>query len=212
MRLARAVGFDTREIEELTAQQGPLESQDGHDFLVYSRPTEESVGAAFEHTAVLAERPENRRPLRQIGRLFGRLVFLLDAYRDLDEDRAAGHFNALATAYPESERRGAAVRLFSEAHGRIRELVSKLRLPRPELARKLLVGELGYIGAHTLGVASCAAAGAEMSNQEEERNQGSFCAWCEFWADCCSSCCSGEHCCDGCCCGDCCDGCCCDCN
>jgi hypothetical protein len=220
-RLAERLGFDTGAIEERVAGQAELERRAGRDYLSYSRPTEESIGEICAHTATLTERPENFEPLRQIGRMFGRIMFLLDAYRDLDEDRANGQFNALAAAYPDAEIRPAARRFFADAQRRIGELFSRLRLREPRLARSLLVDELGAIGARTLGHSP-----SEVEEDPKKDEGCCFEACCDGCCSCCDSCsccadcarcgkachcgewCEGCSCCDGCCC----DGCCgCDC-
>ncbi|HET9143715.1 hypothetical protein [Actinophytocola sp.] len=50
------------------------------------RPTE----AVCAHIAVLAGRPGNVEPLREVGRLFGRVAHLLDAVEDQAQDETRG--------------------------------------------------------------------------------------------------------------------------
>src|SRR5690606_39473019 len=80
---------------------------EGTDVLQVTRPTEEATGEAFAHTALLAERPGNAAPLREAGRLFGRVARLLDGVEDLEEDRRTGAWNPLAaTGTPVERARG----------------------------------------------------------------------------------------------------------
>ncbi|MCP4657149.1 MAG: hypothetical protein GY856_17205 [bacterium] len=234
-RLARTLEFETSELEGHAARQATREAESNRGFLFYSQPTEEAAGAAFAHTATLADRPENRDILREIGRMFGRIMVLLDSYRDREQDRRNRRFNALAEGCSESETAPAAARFFAEAHGRIRELFPKLALPKPQLARKLLVDELGTIGRKTLtaGTASASGMRSDLTGDEDEGGRERCCDGCDpgcsDGCDCCgcgdaSNCCSsgdadccGGNCCDcgggdcGCCdCGGC-DFCCCDC-
>jgi hypothetical protein len=61
-----------------------------------TEPTETAVAEAFAYTAVLAGRPGNQAPLREVGQLFGRVAHLLDAVEDYDDDLARGKWNPLA--------------------------------------------------------------------------------------------------------------------
>jgi len=226
-RLAGSLGFDVSGIERRAAQQSAREQESRGDFLFYSQPTEESAAAAFAHTAVLARRPENLPVLREIGRMYGRLIYLLDAFRDREKDGAKGRFNALTVCFPETEIRPATARLFAEAQGRIRELFPQLALRRTRLARKLLIDELGSVGQQAGAVElpppppSPPGAASELPQDEVTRKKkkrtGCF-------GDCSCCCCDrmmyrgkGDHgcccCCDcGCCDCDCCDCDCCDCD
>ncbi len=214
-RLASGLDFDVSGIESRVAQQAVREQEVGRDFLFYSQPTEASAAAAFAHTAVLARRPENGAVLREIGRMVGRLIYLLDAFRDREKDGAKGRFNALTVSYPEAEIRPAAARLITEAHGRLRELYPKLSLRRTRLARRLLIDELGSVGqkAGAVEVPPPPPPGAVSETSEAEvRKKKKKDGWC--CGDCSCCCCDrmmfrgkGHH---GCCC--CCDCDCCDCD
>ena len=77
------LGFDTGVLVAAMDRQAELEAAagPGSSLLAVTEPTETAVAAAFAHTAVLAGRPDNQAPLREIGQLFGRLAHLLDAVR-----------------------------------------------------------------------------------------------------------------------------------
>jgi hypothetical protein len=230
---AGALGFQTELIESQARRQASLEQQPAQEFGFFARPTELAVGAAFGHTAALAQLPANVMPLEQVGQMYGRIMYLLDSYRDYTADIAAGKFNALARCYPAGDIQRQARQLFRQAHGALVESFGHLTLARPTLARKLLVMRLHQIGEETIGVSASdggelvgeavQAAGKRKRKPEDE-------SWCGDCGDCGSGCdgcdiccCHGCDCCGGhsscgcgCNCCDCngCDGCdcnCCDC-
>ncbi|MEV4217890.1 DUF5685 family protein [Nonomuraea sp. NPDC049725] len=184
-------------------------------------PTEEAVAAAFGHTAVLAGRPGNQHALEAAGRAFGRLAHLLDAVEDLADDRANGAYNPLdATGTGLAEAR----RHCDAAHTALREAVDELDLPRPGLARALLVRETGRAVTRAFATGSgqspvddpkapgrrrqdpggllsfmcasltCCTCGLYRPEWDEE-HESSFCQRCD---------CSGWDCCSNCDCGCCC--------
>jgi hypothetical protein len=134
------LGFDTgvlvaamdRQVElEATARPGGL--------LTVTEPTETAVAEAFAYTAVLAGRPDNQAPLREIGRLFGRVAHLLDAVEDYRDDLARGKWNPLAaTQTPLSEARA---RCDDAALG-IELALADVEFTDGRLAHKLLTREV----------------------------------------------------------------------
>lgn len=92
------LGFDTGVLVAAMDRQAALEAQarPGSSLLLVTEPTETAVAEAFAHTAVLAGRPDNAAPLREVGRLFGRVAHLLDAVEDYRDDVARGKWNPLA--------------------------------------------------------------------------------------------------------------------
>ncbi|MFC0064897.1 DUF5685 family protein [Umezawaea endophytica] len=91
------LGFDTSVLVEAVRRQEEVEATAGlgSSVLLVTEPTETATGEACAQTAVLAGRPGNVVPLREVGRLFGRLAHLLDAVEDLEADRASGAWNPL---------------------------------------------------------------------------------------------------------------------
>lgn len=149
--VAETLGFQAAEIQDQVARQPGLEQSRDRHFSFFAQPTELAVGAAFGHTAVLAGRPANVDPLDQIGRMYGRIMYLLDSYRDYAADLAGGKFNALARCFMPHEVQGQAGALFRAAHAALAEAFDRLALARPALARRLLVTRLRQIGEETLG-------------------------------------------------------------
>lgn len=93
-----SLGFDTNVLVAAMDRQAELEATagPGSSVLLVTEPTVTAVAAAFAHTAVLAGRPENEAPLRDVGQLFGRVAHLLDAVEDYHDDVARGKWNPLA--------------------------------------------------------------------------------------------------------------------
>lgn len=226
-KLGEQTGFNTQTITDQTAQQSHHEAQPAQDFFYYARPTEMAVASAFQHTAVLAQRPHNAPILYEMGALFGRIMYLLDSYQDYDDDLAQGKFNALAAGFSGDEVNEKAQQLFKEAFQQLKKLFFQLDLPRPDLARQLLVQQLKKRGYRLLDIAqiSCAScAGGEEVSATAAPVHGFFGRWVERRArrmarragrprrtrrGCCGSICEALICLD--CCTDCCDCCCCGC-
>ena len=213
-------------------KQEAVEAKSGRDFAFYAHPTEIAVANAFAYTAVIAQVPQNQQTLYEIGLLFGRIMFLLDSYRDYAEDIERGAFNALAAAFGAEDMESEAQQIFRRAYAQLKRHFKQLDLPQPHLARKLLIDHLRRTGQQTLGgigcaTCSCRAPKADLNMRvnkisSRKRKERSFCCF-----DCCI-CCSDEiecqcccvelECCDsdGCCelecdCCDCCTGGCCEC-
>jgi Family of unknown function (DUF5685) len=96
-RSGQRLGFEVGMLTEAVSRQAAIEAAAGPGtaLLTVTEPTETATAAAFAHTAVLAGKPANAGPLREAGRLFGRIAHLVDAVEDLDADRAAGAWNPL---------------------------------------------------------------------------------------------------------------------
>ncbi|CAL9388466.1 hypothetical protein SUDANB121_01215 [Nocardiopsis dassonvillei] len=120
---------------ELELSAGP-----GTDVLTVTAPAEEATGEAFAHTAVLAGCPTNAEPLREAGRLFGRVAHLLDAVEDLEEDRARGAWNPLTATGTGLDR---ARELCDGAVLGVRLALAEAVFTDDRLVRALLVRELG---------------------------------------------------------------------
>ncbi|GAA1772744.1 DUF5685 family protein [Streptomonospora arabica] len=135
------LGFDAGVLLEALDGQPLAEAaaENGAGVLAATRPTEFATGEAFAHTAVLAGRPGNRGPLREAGRLFGRIAHLLDAVEDLEDDRAAGAWNPVeATGASAAEAR----RLCDDAALGVELALAEADFDDGRLVRALLVHEL----------------------------------------------------------------------
>ncbi|MEU4763187.1 DUF5685 family protein [Actinosynnema sp. NPDC023794] len=136
------LGFDTAVLVDAVRRQSSVEAAagPGSSVLTVTEPTETAAGEAVAQTAVLAGRPGNAAPLREVGRLFGRLAHLLDAVEDLAEDRASGAWNPLvATGTTLDEAR----RLCDDAALGIRLAMAEVEFADDRLVHVLLAHEVG---------------------------------------------------------------------
>ena len=163
-RRAAVAGFDPETFDRAVDRSAVVERRHGLRFEDWSAPTEAAMADAARHTGVVAGRPENDEALAELGAMFGRLTYLLDAVEDEADDQAAGRFNALVAAEPDPAARPAlAQRLFVDAHTRLAAAFDRLVLDRPELARHLLVDQLERRGRRIVGLpaapTACATSG-----------------------------------------------------
>ncbi|OBA87436.1 DUF5685 family protein [Mycolicibacterium mucogenicum] len=230
-----AMGFDTGVLLAAIGRQASLEAAaaPGSSLLAVTEPTETSVAAAFAHTAVLAGRPANVGPLREVGQLFGRVAHLLDAVEDLHDDRVHGKWNPVAaTATPIDD-----VRIMcDDAVLGIELALADVEFADGRLVQRLLTRELRRAVSRTFShaghtatdvplgaeppVASFGEAplddvvGIETGEENPEEKAQRKAGWFDgcFACDCSGCCCDCDGCCecDGCCCDGCCD--CCDCS
>ncbi|OBG63595.1 DUF5685 family protein [Mycobacterium sp. E3339] len=208
-----SLGFDTGVLVAAMDRQPALESQarPGSSLLLVTEPTETAVAEAFAHTAVLAGRPDNAAPLREIGRLFGRVAYLLDAVEDYRDDVARGKWNPLAaTATPVATARA----LCDDAALGIELALADVSFTDGRLPHRLLTSEVRRSIKRTFAHAGFSAQSGTPHGQQEPINfgdqpgqpegdgenpagkrkksgDGTGC-WC-----CCESC---DCCCDDCCC------------
>ena len=138
----RGVGFDTGVLLDAVRRQPAVEASAGPgDLLLVTEPTETATAEAFAHTAVLAGASANVPLLREAGRLFGRVVHVVDAVEDLDEDTRSGVWNPL-TATGTSV--AAARRLCDDAVLGVRLALSDVEFHDGRLVHALLVHELEH--------------------------------------------------------------------
>lgn len=219
-----SLGFNTCVLVDAMDRQAELEAaaRPGTSVLRVTEPTETAVAAAFAHTAVLAGRPHNEAPLREVGLLFGRVAHLLDAVEDYHDDVIQGKWNPLAaTTTPMADVRA----LCDDAVLGIELALADVDFTDDRLARRLLTREVrravhrtfraNYPGGNgtphgqqeginfgNQPMGSYPGAPEEVPPQPAAKKEG-------FWNGCCDVCCcdcSCDCCCDSCCdCGDCCD-------
>jgi len=118
----RSWKFPTDRLEAaLGSQQKREQAPESVEQLAW--PTAEATALFCEHGAVLIGRPELRSPLAELGRTFGTLIYLLDAYEDFEKDAKKNEFNALATL--------GLTRLWAKT--RLRELAAEMEAGLAEL-------------------------------------------------------------------------------
>ncbi|OBK46846.1 DUF5685 family protein [Mycobacterium sp. 1081908.1] len=165
------LGFDTGVLVAAIDRQAALEASagPGSPLLAVTEPTETAVAEAFAHTAVLAGRPGNAAPLREIGQLFGRVAHLLDAVEDYREDVARGKWNPLAaTATPIEEARA----LCDDAALGIELALADVEFTDGRLAQRLLTGEVRRAIKRTFSHAGYTAQSGTPRGQQEPINFG----------------------------------------
>jgi hypothetical protein len=96
-----SLGFDPALLYIQADRQSTIESSCSPMFEILSDPTAQAYGLVFGHTAQLANAYRNRPVVVHMGETFGKLAYLLDAYRDFDSDWRRSRFNALASTFPE---------------------------------------------------------------------------------------------------------------
>ncbi|WP_016699204.1 DUF5685 family protein [Actinoalloteichus spitiensis] len=137
----RGLRLDTDSLLAVVAHQDEVErdARPGSDVRVVTAPTETATAQAFAHTAVLAGMPGNADPLREAGRMFGRLGHLLDAVQDLPSDTASGAWNPLTATATSLDR---ARELCAEALDDLLAALRRVTLTDSRLAHALLAHQL----------------------------------------------------------------------
>ncbi len=146
------LGFDSGAVLAVMERQREAEeaAEAGTDILAVTEPTELATAQAFAHTATLAQRLANEAPLREAGRLFGRVAHLLDAVEDQEEDRGSGAWNPItATGVEVAEVR----RLCDDAVLGVRLALDEAEFTDGQLVHALLVHELERAVARTFAQA-----------------------------------------------------------
>lgn len=138
---ASELGFDGSVMVDSVRRQPEIEAAAGlgSSVLVVTEPTETATGFAFAQTALIAGRPANAEPLREVGRLFGRVAHLIDAAEDLEADRASGAWNPLTATGTSVEE---AHRLCLDALTGVRLALDDVEFADSRLVHKLMVHEL----------------------------------------------------------------------
>jgi Family of unknown function (DUF5685) len=209
---AHELGFDTGVLVAAMDRQAELEATagPGSSLLLVTEPTETAVAEAFAHTAVLAGRPDNAAPLREVGRLFGRVAHLLDAVEDYRDDVVRGKWNPLAaTGTPVEATRA----LCDDAVLGIRLALADVEFTEGRLVHRLLTNEVSRAVSRTFVRAGSpggggqqgpinfgdqpldpAAEGETPNPVRKSGRGGSSCVLCCDGCDCCCDC--DDCCCD----------------
>jgi Family of unknown function (DUF5685) len=165
------LGFDTGVLVAAMDRQAELEAAagPGNSLLSVTEPTETAVAAAFGHTALLAGRPANEAPLREVGQLFGRVAHLLDAVEDYRDDMARGKWNPLAaTGTPVADVRA----LCDDAVLGIELALADVEFTDGRLPHRLLTRELRRAVSRTFSRAGYTAQSGTPRGQQEPINFG----------------------------------------
>ena len=118
----RSWNFPLDAVEQVLRSQ-PEREANATSLEQVSFPTAHSTALFFEHGANVAGRAELSQAMYALGKSFGELVYLLDAFEDFDQDLASGSFNALRKLGLD---RGWAMKRLNELAGEIERLISDL--------------------------------------------------------------------------------------
>lgn len=165
-----------------------------------AEPTANATAMFFDHGARLIGREDTQPQMTMLGHQFGRLVYLLDAFEDYEQDAKRGEFNAFRVAYGLTEPR------LSSSHGKaVEELLIGIRkqIVLGFQALPLATGQAGLFAGRlqaALWDRLCKLTPIEEGKSGKHAPKSN--SWWEGCGDCCCDCS-----CDGCCeCGG--DGCC----
>lgn len=210
----RALGFDAAAVDERMREQIKVEGEAGRDFPAYAAPVEAATGLICGHTAALSGVPANRPALEDVGRLFGRMLYLLDGYRDYGRDVERRAFNPLAASLPEAHIPETARSIFDLAMDALIRTFDRLALVRTEPVRSLFLEAVPAIGHRVLSRPLVEAATDERGRSDRKgrrvssRQSGCDCCDCcdlgDSWCDDCGCdlfACTGCMCCQSCDCG-----------
>ena len=124
------LGFPVERLHETLRTQSTRE-RDGTTLGEFSAPTAEATALFFAHGALVTHQaPEAAATLESLGRKFGELVYLLDAFEDYEKDLASGAFNAIRALGGDKREVAAQLQSLTEA---VREDLQQLPL-KPEVA------------------------------------------------------------------------------
>ena len=102
-------------------------------------PTAEATATTFAFAADVAERPEARSALRDLGDSLARFIYVFDAWKDRRRDRAKGQFNALDAVVPEPDQRSVTRSYLDHQLSRANHAADRLDLgPQGEILAALL--------------------------------------------------------------------------
>lgn len=129
-------GLNAEQLKDQLLRNNEREKEKGQSLEYYTEISSLLTGAIFSLGAKVVNRPELKEQLQELGEKFGKLIYLLDAYEDYEQDVRKSRFNALASAFLLSENTLPAD-LKSENKTLLKELGSEIltiiyHLPIPE--------------------------------------------------------------------------------
>lgn len=122
-----AWNFPLDELIAILASQKKREAR-AESIADVAEPTAFATALVFEHGALIAGQPDLSLKMHRIGRLFGFIIYLLDAHEDRARDARTGEFNALA-AFPALDGKAEILRLTAELEPLLpADLATRLRV------------------------------------------------------------------------------------
>lgn len=172
------------QIEAAIYNQSLLEATSQKDFFHYSKGIEAATGIACSQTAVISGMPSNQNALFGLGKMFGRIIYLLDSYQDYYRDLQKHIFNPLAEDTGGRHIQARATQIFHSAYASLKGHFNRLHLVKPALCSTILETNVFTTGQLILSQPP----GAKASHMENNKKK---------WFDCCDvcSCCDCINCC-----------------
>jgi hypothetical protein len=128
--------FPLAKLRAALHMQSALE-RDGSTIAEFSAPTAEATELFFAHGAeVLGLAQDVAVTLGNLGRRFGELAYLLDAFEDYDKDRASGDFNAIRQAHGLDRSQPLSTEIKREVVARLQALADAIRCDLEQLPLK----------------------------------------------------------------------------
>jgi len=121
-----------------------LEESGTRDFNRYLHPTEDAIGFVFREAALHTAHQQFADRYTEIGKAYGRLMYLSDACRDLKKDRRTGVFNPLLHCFSGGSITIRAREIYEQSVQTLEHLVSLI--PVSSLCMTLLTGQLAHQG------------------------------------------------------------------
>ena len=134
------------QIEKAIYQQPALEAVPNKEFSFYSQGIEMATGLACSQTAVISGKPVNEKALFGLGKMYGRIIYLLDSYLDYQVDCQKKVFNPLAESYGSPDVQERAKNIFRSAYDEMIFYFDKLQLISPELCKTILEKNVAATG------------------------------------------------------------------
>ena len=101
-KILESEGFNTHLVDQLLANQAQVELKKSPRIEDYAEPSAQFAGEVFRFTATLANLKQNENLLYEIGYHVGKIVYLIDSCIDILDDVEKQQFNALLSAYQDS--------------------------------------------------------------------------------------------------------------
>lgn len=178
--LCRSIDIDISPVQDQLSRQLELEQIPRQDFLFYSQAVEAGTGLVCAGTAKIANIPDNEEPLFHVGRLYGRIIYLTDSFRDYWDDLAQGKFNPLAQAPSAGILREKVRTLFDSAYDELVRHYGRLHLFRPHLSNDIFLNRLPEAVEAQVFMNGPASAHAQ---HEKDQGESSSCL---SYCDCCN--------------------------
>lgn len=137
--------FPLERVRKILSSQEKRESE-SRDFKALAEPTAQTTALFFSEGVKLIGKTDFKRNAFEIGYAFGKLIYLLDAFEDYEQDFKTNKFNATRAIYSLTETRvpaDAKRKVVSELHKLESEIIAEIyQLPISESKKSLFSSRL----------------------------------------------------------------------